>query len=82
MENWNQTFKVVISFKMTLSHLMLIMKVIQNGLRESLTILRDDGSLRPNFKPLKVTKGFSVERYTFKVYLELHKALKGLVGNE
>ena len=43
---------------------------------------RPDGSLRPNFKPLKVTKGFSVERYTFKVYLELHKALKGLVGNE
>ncbi len=40
---------------------------------------RDDGSLRPNFKPLKVTKGFSVERYTFNVYLELHKALKGLV---
>ena len=43
---------------------------------------QDDGSLRPNFKPLKVTKGFSVERYTFNVYLELHKALKGLVGNE
>ena len=43
---------------------------------------RDDGSLRPNFKPLKVTKGFSVERYTFNVYLELHKALKGLVENE
>ena len=43
---------------------------------------RPDGSLRPNFKPLKVTKGFSVERYTFNVYLELHKALKGLVGNE
>jgi hypothetical protein len=42
----------------------------------------DVGRLRPNFKPLKVTKGFSVERYTFKVYLELHKALKGLVGNE
>ena len=58
------------------------MKVIQNGLRESLTILRDDRSLRPNFKPMRVGKDFSVERYTFKVYLELHKALKGLVGNE
>lgn len=57
MENWNQTFKVVISFKMTLFHLMLIMKVIQNGLRESLTILRDDGSLRPNFKPLRSRRG-------------------------
>ena len=52
-----------------------------NGKYISIT-RRLDGSLRPNFKPLKVTKGFSVERYTFKVYLELHKALKGLVGNE
>lgn len=43
---------------------------------------RDDGSLRPNFKPIRVGKDFSVERYTFNVYLELHKALKGLVGNE
>ena len=52
-----------------------------NGKYISIT-RRPDGSLRPNFKPLKVTKGFSVERYTFKVYLELHQALKGLVGNE
>ena len=52
-----------------------------NGKYISIT-RRPDGSLRPNFKPMKVTKGFSVERYTFKVYLELHKALKGLVGNE
>ena len=43
---------------------------------------QDDGTYRLNFKPLKVDDGFSVERYTFKVYLELHKALKGLVGNE
>ena len=49
-----------------------------NGKYISIT-RRPDGSLRPNFKPLKVTKGFSVERYTFKVYLELHQALKGLV---
>ncbi len=49
-----------------------------NGKYISIT-RRSDGSLRPNFKPLKVTKGFSVERYTFNVYLELHKALKGLV---
>ena len=49
-----------------------------NGKYISIT-RRPDGSLRPNFKPLKVTKGFSVERYTFNVYLELHKALKGLV---
>ena len=79
MENWNQTFKVVISFKMTLFHLMLIMKVIQNGLRESLTILRDDGSLRPNFKPMRVGKDFSVERYATGVANELLWALEGLV---
>lgn len=54
---------------------------VYNGKYISIT-RRPDGSLRPNFKPLKVTKGFSVERYTFNVYLELHKALKGLVGNE
>ena len=41
---------------------------------------QDDGSLRLNFKPLKTGAGFSIERYTFGVYLELHQALKGLVG--
>jgi hypothetical protein len=40
---------------------------------------RPDGSLRPNFKPLKVGKGFSLEHYAFGVYRELHKALEGLV---
>ena len=35
MKNRNQTFKMVISFKMTLFHSMIRMKVIQNGLRES-----------------------------------------------
>ena len=52
-----------------------------NGKHISVT-RQDDGTYRLNFKPLKVDDGFSVERYTFKVYLELHKALKGLVGNE
>ena len=33
----------------------------------------------PNFKPLKVDDGFSVERYAFGVYRELHQALNGLV---
>ena len=41
---------------------------------------RDDGSLRPNFKPMTVDKCFSVERYAFGVYRELHQALEGLVG--
>ena len=30
---------------------------------------QDDGTYRLNFKPLKVGDGFSVERYTFGVYL-------------
>ena len=41
---------------------------------------QDDGRLRLNFKPLKTGAGFSIERYTFGVYLELHKALEGLIG--
>ena len=41
-----------------------------------------DGSLRPNFKPMKTDKCFSVERYAFGVYRELYKALKGLVGEK
>lgn len=49
-----------------------------NGRYISIT-RQDDGTLRPNFKPMKVDKHFSVETYAFKVYLELHKALKGLI---
>ncbi len=40
---------------------------------------RPDGSLRLNFKPMTVDKCFSVERYAFGVYRELHQALEGLV---
>ena len=40
---------------------------------------RDDGSLRPNFKPMKVGAGFSVEKYALGVYNELLWALEGLV---
>ena len=40
---------------------------------------QDDGTYRLNFKPLKVDEGFSVERYAFGVYRELHQALEGLV---
>lgn len=43
---------------------------------------RDDGSLRPNFKPMKVGKDFSVYRYALGVYNELCMALEGLVGEE
>ena len=38
-----------------------------------------DGSLRPNFKPMHVGKGFSVEKYIAGVDNELCIALGGLV---
>ena len=38
---------------------------------------RDNGTLRLNFRPLPAN--MSVERYTFGVYCELHKALEGLI---
>jgi hypothetical protein len=40
---------------------------------------RSDGSLRPNFKPIKVDKDFSVERYASGVANELFGALEGLI---
>ena len=40
---------------------------------------RDDGSLRPNFKPMKVGKDFSVYRYALGVFNELMWALEDLV---
>lgn len=43
---------------------------------------RDDGSYRPNFKPLKVDADFSLERYALGVYNELCIALGGLIEEE
>ena len=41
---------------------------------------RDDGSLRPNFKPMpQLGTNMSVDNYAFEVYCELRQALKGLV---
>ena len=40
---------------------------------------RDDGSLRLNFKELKMGVGFKVERYALGVYNELCMALEGLI---
>ncbi len=41
---------------------------------------RDDGSLRPNFKPMpKVGANLSVDNYAIEVYQELRRALKGLI---
>ena len=40
---------------------------------------RGDGSLRLNFKELKMGAGFKVERYALGVYNELCMALEGLI---
>ena len=40
---------------------------------------RDDGSLRPNFKPMKTGKDFDVAKYAIGVSNELLWALEGLV---
>ena len=40
---------------------------------------RSNGSLWPNFKPMKVGAGFSVDSYALGVCNELRKALTGLV---
>ena len=40
---------------------------------------RDDGSLRPNFKPLRIDEDFTVDGYAIGVCNELRQALNGLV---
>ena len=40
---------------------------------------RDDGSLRLNFRPLKIDKDFSVYRYALGVFNELMWALEDLI---
>ena len=40
---------------------------------------RDDGSLRPNFRPMKVDKDFSAYRYALGVFNELMWALEDLI---
>lgn len=42
---------------------------------------KDDGTYRPNFKPLKVSAGFNVEHYATGVANELLWALEGLIEN-
>ena len=41
---------------------------------------RDDGTLRLNFKPLRIDKDFSIDSYAIGVCNELRQALEGLVG--
>ena len=43
---------------------------------------RDDGSYRPNFRPVHTGPGFNVEHYASSVANELLWALEGLVGEE
>ena len=40
---------------------------------------QDDGTLRPNFKPMKMGPGFTPERYATAVANELMWALEGLI---
>ena len=48
---------------------------------ELITVTRwDDGSLHPNFKPMKMGSDFSVDSYAIAVCNELRRALEGLVG--
>ena len=54
---------------------------VYNGKFISIT-RQENGTLRPNFKPMPTGSHFSLERYAFGVYLELHKALEGLVGEK
>ena len=45
-----------------------------------ITVTRnDDGSLRPNFKPIRVNESFSVEQYAEGVSVEIIRSLEGLV---
>ena len=43
---------------------------------------RDDGTYRPNFRPVKMGAGFNVGRYAADVANELLWALEGLVEQE
>lgn len=43
---------------------------------------RDDGSFRPNFKPMRMNECFSVDSYAIGVMNELREAFKGLVEEE
>ena len=53
-------------------------KGVYNGQYISIT-RRQDGSLKPNFKPVKMEGDFNIHRYAFGVYRELHQALEGLI---
>jgi hypothetical protein len=52
-----------------------------NGKYISIT-RRPDGSLRPNFRPMKVGADFSVEKYAVGVANELLWGLESLIENE
>ena len=43
---------------------------------------RSDGTLRLNFKPLRIDKDFSIDSYAIGVCNELRQALEGIVESE
>ena len=48
------------------------------GKRISIT-RRDDGTYRPNFKPMREEDVLNLARYTHEVYIELCEGLSGLI---
>lgn len=51
---------------------------VYDGKHITITV-RNDGTYRPNFKPMHVDDGFTVERYALDVYNELCMGLAGLI---
>ena len=49
-----------------------------DGKRISIT-RRDDGTLRPNFKPMHIGGSLTLSRYVYEVYIELCEGLSGLI---
>lgn len=49
-----------------------------DGKRISIT-RRDDGTYRPNFKPMHIGGRLTLSRYVYEVYMELCEGLSGLI---
>ena len=43
---------------------------------------REDGSMQPNFKQIRMRQGFNVDTYALEVVNEIRQALKGLIESE
>ena len=51
---------------------------VYEGKRITIT-RKDDGTYRPNFKPMHMDEDFTLAQYVYEVYMELCEGLKGLV---